>query len=310
MLPLIECAMNISEGRRMAVVDDIAAAITGGTGTRLLDRHSDADHHRSVLTFVAPPEAIGEAAFRGIAAAARLIDMEAHRGVHPRLGAADVVPFIPLAGSTLAECIPLARALAARVGAELALPAYCYGAAALRPERANLEDVRRGQYEGLKATIGHDPARAPDYGPAQVGRAGACIIGARGPLVAFNVYLTTDEVTVAQHIARAVRASSGGFRGVKALGLLVGGRAQVSMNFTDPDHTPIHRVVETIRREAARYGAAIHHSELVGLAPQAVLLAAARWYLQLDGFTADQVLENRLAEVMTSVDSPTAAEEC
>jgi glutamate formiminotransferase len=292
---IIECVPNFSEGRRKEVVDQIVGALASVEGVRVLDVQSDADHNRSVVTVVGEPEAVEEAAFQGIERAARLIDMDQHQGEHPRMGATDVVPFVPIAGVTMADCVEMARRLGERVGRELAIPVYLYEEAASRPERRNLADVRRGEYEGLKMEIETDPHRAPDFGPARVGKAGATAIGARPPLVAFNIYLNTDDVAIAKAIARAVRHSSGGLRYVKALGLLVEGRAQVSMNLTDHRQTPIHRVVEMIRREAARYGVTIVSSEVVGLIPNEALLDAARFYLQLDGFSSDQILENRLA---------------
>ncbi len=260
----------------------------------MLDRSSDLDHNRTVITFAGPPEAVEEASFRAIKTAAELIDLNAHTGEHPRIGAADVVPFVPLSGVTMEECVALAKRLGERVGRELQIPVYLYESAATRPERVNLENIRKGQYEGLKSAIESDPARKPDYGPARLGKAGATVIGARNPLVAFNVYLTTEDVDVAKKIAKAIRHSSGGLRYVKGLGLLVDGRAQVSMNLTNFHDTPIARVVEMIRREAARYGVAIHHSELVGLIPQEALVDAAVWYTQLDGFDKGQILESRL----------------
>jgi glutamate formiminotransferase/formiminotetrahydrofolate cyclodeaminase len=289
---------NFSEGRRTEVVDQIADAISAVNGVHLLDRESDPDHNRSVITFVAAPDAIIEAAYQGIAAAARLIDMDQHQGEHPRLGATDVVPFIPIEGVEMQDCVRLARSLGERVGRDLEIPVYLYEAAATRPDRENLENVRRGQYEALKDAIGTDPNRAPDFGPARVGKAGATVIGARAPLVAYNVYLTTDDVAIARQIGKDIRHSSGGFRYVKGLGLLVDGKAQVSMNLTDFTKTPIHRVVETIRREAARYGVGIQRSEIIGLIPQRALLDAARWYLQIDDFKPEQVLENRLTDAL------------
>jgi glutamate formiminotransferase len=293
---IVECVPNFSEGCRRKVIDEIVGALASVEGVRVLDVQSDADHNRSVVTMVGEPEAVEEAAFRGIERAARLIDMDQHQGEHPRMGTTDVVPFVPIAGVTMADCVEMARRLGERVGRELAVPVYLYEEAASRPERRNLADVRRGEYEGLKVEIESDPYRAPDFGPARVGKAGATAIGARPPLVAFNVYLNTDDVAIAKAIARAVRHSSGGLRYVKALGLLVEGRAQVSMNLTDHRQTPIHRVVEMIRREAARYGVTIASSEVVGLIPNEALVDAARFYLQLDGFSSDQILENRLAE--------------
>lgn len=294
MTQLIECIPNFSEARRPEVVDAIVAAAASVPDVTILDRSSDTDHNRTVLTFAGTPAGVEEAAFRAIAKAAELIDLNQHTGEHPRIGATDVVPFVPLSGVTMDECVALANRLAERVAKELNIPVYLYEAAVRRPERANLEVIRRGQYEGLKAEIEADPNRAPDFGPAKLGPAGATVIGARAPLVAFNVYLTTEDVAIAKAIAKAMRQSSGGFRFVKAAGFLVEGRAQVSMNLTDYRQTPIARVVETIRREAARYGVGIHHSELVGLIPQEALIDAAVWYTQLDQFKPDQVLETRL----------------
>ena len=296
MKKIVECVPNFSEGRRQPVIDAIVAAIAGVSGVRVLDVQSDADHNRTVVTFVGSPEAVVEGAFQGIATAAQLIDLNHHRGEHPRIGAADVVPLVPVRGVTMEECVALARQLGRRVGEELGIPVYLYEEAATRPDRRNLADIRRGEYEGLKEEILTNPDRAPDFGPARLGPAGATVIGARTFLIAYNVFLTTDNVEIARRIAQAVRHSSGGLRYVKALGLLVDGKAQVSMNLTDFRRTPVHRVVEMIRREAARYGVSIERSELIGLIPQQALLDAAQWYLQLDGFTPDQVLENRLQE--------------
>lgn len=297
---IVECVPNFSEGRRPEVIDAIVDAIASVKGVHILDRESDADHNRSVITFVAPPESVVDAAFEGIAAAARLIDMDVHQGAHPRMGATDVVPFIPIEGVDMNDCVLLARQLGERVGNELEIPVYLYEAAATRPDRENLADVRRGQYEALKDAIQTDANRAPDFGPQRVGKAGAVIIGARAPLVAYNIYLNTDNVEIAKKIGKDIRHSSGGYRYVKGLGLLVNGKAQVSMNLTDTSRTPIHRVVETVRREAARYGVMIESSELVGLVPQRALLDAAQWYLQLDDFKPEQVLENRLSDALAS----------
>ncbi len=291
--PLIECIPNFSEARRPKVVEAIVAAIAAA-GVTVLDRHSDSDHNRTVITFVGAPAAVEEAAFQGIRKAAELINLDKHTGTHPRIGATDVVPFVPLSGVSMEDCVLMARRLGERVGRELNIPVYLYEEAASRPDRVNLEDNRRGQYEGLKAEIETDPNRKPDYGPARLGPAGATVIGARHPLVAYNVYLTTDDISIAKAIAKAMRHSSGGYRHVKALGMLVDGMAQVTMNLTDFRQTPVFRVVETIRREAARYGVSIHHSELVGLIPQEALVDSAVWYLQLDDFNPDRVLENRL----------------
>ena len=304
MTQLIECIPNFSEARRPEVIDQIVAAIQSVDDVKLLDRSSDLDHNRTVLTLAGSPFAVEEAAFRAIKTAAELIDLDNHIGEHPRIGAADVVPFVPLNGTTMDDCIAIARRLGERVGSELGIPVYLYEAAATRPERANLETIRKGQYEGLKAEIESNPERQPDYGPAKLGAAGATVIGARNPLIAFNIYLTTDDVDIAKKIAKAIRHSSGGLRYIKALGLLVEGRAQVSMNLTNFRETPIARVVETIRREAARYGVGIHHSELVGLIPQEALVDAAVWYTQLDAFDNEQVLEYRLVDSSASAPPP------
>ena len=295
-MKIVECVPNFSEGRREQVVEQIVAAMANCPGMRVLDVQSDPDHNRSVVTLIGEPQPVVEAAFQGIATAAELIDMNHHRGEHPRMGATDVVPFVPIRGLTMEDCAALARQLGERVGNELQIPVYLYEAAATRPERRNLADVRRGEYEGLKAEIATNRDRAPDFGPAALGTAGATAIGARPPLIAYNVYLNTDDVKPAQAIARAVRHSSGGLRHVKALGLVVEGQAQVSMNLTDFHHTPIYRVMELIRAEAAHFGLAVTHSEIVGLLPAEALIDAAGFYLQLTGLSPDQVLENRLSE--------------
>ena len=309
MTSLVECIPNFSEARRPEVVDQIAAAITSVEGARLLDRSSDLDHNRTVLTYAGPPEAVEEAAFRAIKTASELIDLNQHKGEHPRIGATDVVPFVPLSGITMEECVAMAKRLGERVGNKLHIPVYLYEYAATRPERTNLENIRHGQYEGLKTEIEADPDRKPDYGPAKLGTAGATVIGARNPLIAFNVYLATPEVEIAKKIAKAIRQSSGGMRYVKALGLLVEGQAQVSINLTNFRESPIGRVVEMIRREAQRYGVNVHHSELVGLIPQQALVDAAVWYTQLDKFSPDQILEARLYQTLTPAPSVSHPEE-
>ena len=293
-LKIVECIPNFSEARRPEVVDQIAAAIQSVAGVGVLDRHSDLDHNRTVLTFVGEPAAVEEAAYAAIAKAAQLIDLEQHEGQHPRIGATDVVPFVPISGVTMVECVEMARRLGKRVADELAIPVYFYEEAALRPDRRNLEDIRRGEYEGLKLAIQQDPSRAPDLGPARLGSAGATVIGAREALIAYNIYLNTSDVGIAEKIARRVRNSSGGFRYVKAMGVLVGGLAQVSMNLTNFRRSPMAQITEMVRREAAHYGAGIHHSEIVGLVPNQALVNAARWYLQLDGFENEQLLYSRL----------------
>jgi glutamate formiminotransferase/formiminotetrahydrofolate cyclodeaminase len=297
MKPLVECVPNFSEGRRPEVVEQIAEAVRRTPGVALLDYTSDADHNRSVLTFVGSPEGVEAAAFAAIARAAKLIDMTRHSGEHPRIGAADVVPFIPIRGVEMGECVEIARRLGQRVGEELGIPVFLYEEAATSPERTNLATLRKGEYEGLREAIVTDPNRAPDFGPARLGSAGATVIGARAPLIAYNIYLNTDDVDAAKQIARAIRHSGGGLRFVKALGLLVEGRAQVSMNLTDYTRTSIPHVQEMVRREAARYGYQVAYAELIGLIPGQALVDAARWYLQLDLFDDSQILERQLETV-------------
>jgi glutamate formiminotransferase/formiminotetrahydrofolate cyclodeaminase len=260
----------------------------------------DADHNRTVLTFAGPPDAVAESAYAAIAEAARLIDMDEHEGQHPRIGATDVVPFVPISGVSMEDCVELANALGKRVGEELGIPVYLYERAARRPERENLAKIRKGEYEALKISIETEEDRIPDFGPRKLGKAGATVIGARPALIAFNVYLTTPDLDIAKQIARTVRHSSGGLPFVKALGMLVDGIAQVSMNLTNYEETPIAQVVEAIRQEAESHGVGIRNTELVGLIPQAALVDAAQWYLQLDMFEPDQVLETRLYAVMSN----------
>jgi glutamate formiminotransferase / formiminotetrahydrofolate cyclodeaminase len=293
--PLVECIPNFSEARRPEVVEAIARALTSVPGVTLLDRHSDSDHNRTVLTFLGTPAAVEEAAFRAIQKAAELINLDEHTGTHPRIGATDVVPFVPISGIGREECVVLARHLGERVGRELSIPVYLYEEAATRPERVNLENIRRGQYEALKAEMGTNPERDPDFGPKRVGPAGATVIGARHPLIAYNVYLDTDDVSIAKAIAKKIRQSSGGLPCVKALGMLVEGRAQVSMNLTNYRQTSVRHVVEEIRKEAKKHKVKIHHSELVGLIPQEALVGAAVEELQLEDFQPDQILENHLS---------------
>jgi len=309
MTQLIECIPNFSEARRPEIIDQIAAAIQSVSEVKLLDRSSDLDHNRTVLTFAGSPAGVEEAAFRAIQTAAELIDLDQHTGAHPRIGATDVCPFVPLSNTSMEDCIAIAQRLGQRVGSELSIPVYLYEAAATRPERTNLENIRRGQYEGLKVEVESNLERKPDFGPSKLPKAGATVIGARNPLVAFNVYLTTDDVDIAKKIAKAVRQSSGGLRYVKGLGLLVDGRAQVSMNLTNFRETPVARVVEFIRREAGRYGVGIHHSELVGLIPQDALVDAAVWYTQLDQFDKEQILESRLFSAQSASACPSFPDE-
>lgn len=292
--PIVECVPNFSEARRSEVIAEIISAITQVEDVCLLDQHSDFDHNRTVVTFVGSPTSAEDAAFAGIAKAAKLINLEEHEGEHPRIGATDVVPFIPISGVSMEDCVEIARRLGDRVARDLDIPVYLYEEAACTPQRRDLAWLRKGEYESLKGAIETDESRAPDFGPRVLGTAGATIIGAREFLVAFNIYLTTTDLSVAKKIARTIRHSSGGLRYVKALGMLVEDRAQVSMNLTNFRKTSIATVVEAVRREAARYGVAISHSELVGLIPQDALIDMAVWYTQLDLFEPDQVLERKM----------------
>src|SRR5215510_3875752 len=294
---LVECVPNFSEGRRREVVDRILDAIAALPGVTFLDREMDPDHNRSVVTFAGEPDPVGEAAFRAIAKAATLIDLNHHSGQHPRMGATDVVPFVPVEGVTLDDCAELARSLGKRVGDELAIPVYLYEAAASTAARTSLADVRRGEFEGLRDAIGRDPAKSPDFGPGRIhATAGATAIGARRFLVAFNANLNTRDVRVAKAVAAAIREQSGGLKNVRALGFSIenGRRAQVSMNLVNVEATPIHRVLALVRDEAARHGALVSGCEVVGLVPEAALLAAGEHALQLESFRRDQVLELRL----------------
>ncbi len=295
-MKLVECVPNFSEGRNKDVVDQIVSAIKSVTGVTLLDRSSDADHNRSVITFVGDASVVGEAAFRGIKKAKELIDLEKHTGEHSRMGATDVVPFIPISGVTMEECIEIAKSLGKRVGDELNIPVYLYEAAATRPERENLANVRRGQYEAIKEAIKTDASKVPDFGPSELGSAGATAIGARTPLVAFNVYLGTTDVEVAKQIARWVRHSGGGLRYVKGMGFEITERnlVQVSMNMVNYEGTALYRVFELIRAEAERWGVPVVESEIIGLVPQAALYDSVEYYMRLNQFSRDQILEMRL----------------
>jgi glutamate formiminotransferase/formiminotetrahydrofolate cyclodeaminase len=296
---LIECVPNFSEGRDKAKVDAIVEAMKRD-GVYLLDRESDADHNRSVITLVGDREPLMEAVLAGIGKAAELIDLNVHTGAHPRLGATDVVPFIPIEGATLEGCVQMARQVGEEVWRRYQIPVYFYEAAARTPERTNLENIRRGQFEGIRAEIATVPSRMPDVGEARVHpTAGAVVIGARKFLVAYNVYLNTTNVEIAKKIGKAVRFSSGGLRYVKGMGVEVRGLAQVSMNLTDTDQTPIARVFEFVKREAARYGVMPLSSEIVGLIPKKALEDAAEWFLQVENFDSSLILENRLSAVMS-----------
>jgi glutamate formiminotransferase / 5-formyltetrahydrofolate cyclo-ligase len=298
MANLVQCVPNFSEGRRVEVVEQIVAAIAAVSGVKMLDYSYDESHNRSVVTFIGEPEAVLEGAFQGARQAAELIDMAKHSGGHPRMGATDVIPFIPVAGVSMEDCVNLAKRLGERMAKELAIPVYLYEAAASKPERKNLSDVRRGQYEGLIKAI-NEPDRKPDFGPAAVNpQAGVTAVGARPPLIAYNINLDTADKQVADNIARAIRGSSGGFPSVKALGLIIeqSGNAQVTINVCDYKKVPLHRVFELVKREAARYGVAITGSEVIGLVPLDALVGTAEFYLQFKGFEQSQVLENRLLE--------------
>jgi glutamate formiminotransferase len=295
---LIECVPNVSEGRRAEVVTEMANVIRDTNGVRLLDWSSDGSHNRSVFTFAGSADGV-EAAVMGLfeRAVAR-IDLRAHRGEHPRLGAVDVVPLIPIEGVTMADCVTLATRIAAAVAARFQLPVYLYEEASHDPARKNLEDIRRGEFEGLAAKMAA-PGWAPDFGPASPHpTAGASVIGARMALIAYNINLATDRLDVAKKIAVAIRQSSGGYRFVKAMGVRLEERGivQVSMNLTNYEKTPIFRVFETIKREAARYGVSVLESEIIGLIPTAALASAAEFYLQLQGFSPDQLLERKLRD--------------
>ena len=292
---IIECIPNVSEGRRPDVVARLVDDVRR-TGVRVLDYSSDASHNRSVLTLAGDAASLKSAILALFAGATGTIDLRTHRGEHPRLGAVDVVPFVPIEGATMDDCVALAREVGAAVADRYGVPVYLYEDAASDPARRNLEDIRRGEFEGLTEKMA-SPGWAPDFGPREPHpSAGATVVGARMPLIAYNINLNTDRLDVARRIAAAVRHSGGGLRYVKAMGVMIGDRrvAQVSMNLTNHEKTPMFRVFEMVKREAARYGVSVLESEIVGLVPSSALLAAAQFYLQIDGFTADQVLENRL----------------
>lgn len=297
MSSLVECVPNFSEGRDAVKVEAIIAAMKID-GVYLLDKEMDADHNRCVITLVGDRDAIAEAAIRGVGKAAELIDLTRHQGAHPRVGAADVVPFIPIEGVTLEDCVAIARNVGAEIWKRYGVPVYLYESAATKPERQNLENIRRGQFEGLRADVVTNADRRPDFGEAALhATAGATVVGARKPLIAYNVYLNTGDVEVAKKIGKAVRFSSGGLRYVKGMGVLVRGMAQVSMNLTDFEQTPIARAFEFVKREAARYGVIPISSEIVGLIPKKALEQAAEWFLQVENFDSSLILENRLAAV-------------
>ena len=296
MQQLVECVPNFSDGRNPEVYNGIANVIRSVSGVNVLDVSADPDHNRTVITFVGSPTAAEEAAFRAIALAAKRINLDEHEGEHPRIGATDVCPFIPIKNITSQECVALAQRLGRRVGEELGIAVYLYGDAATRPNRKKLSAIRKGQYELWKEEVATNPERQPDYGPAEAKPWGATEIGVRPFLIAYNLYLNSNNTAVANRIARAVRFSSGGLRFVQAKGFLVEGQAQVSMNLTNFEKTPLYRVQEMVKREAAQYGLSVTKAELVGLIPQKALMETAKWYLQLDEMQDEQVLEYRLAD--------------
>ena len=311
MQTLIECVPNFSEGRNAAVVDAIAQALLAGPDVYLLDREMDADHNRSVLTFVGTRESVGEAALRAIGKAAELIDLNRHEGAHPRLGATDVVPFVPLSGVTLEVCVRIAEGVAEQAWRRFKIPTYLYEAAARKPERVNLENIRRGQFEGVRKEISRDPRRHPDFGEAALHpTAGATVVGARKSLIAYNINLNTPDVAPAKAIAKKIRASSGGFPCVKAMGVDLKARnlAQVSMNLTDFEITSMAKVFEAVELEAEALGLQVVGSEIVGLVPRRALEAAAVHFLRIENFRPELVVENRLEQVVAqgSLSSPAA----
>jgi glutamate formiminotransferase len=295
-MAIIECIPNISEGQRPEVVEAIADAVRRVDGVRLLDVQSDASHNRSVFTLAGDAEPLKTAILTLFESTLPAVDLRTHQGEHPRLGAVDVVPFVPIEGVTMAQCVALARDIGAAVAEQFDVPVFLYEEASTNPARRNLEDIRRGEFEGLTAKLA-DPAWRPDFGPARAHpTAGATVIGARMPLIAYNINLATNRLDVAKKIAAAIRMSGGGFRFVKAMGLKLDDRdiVQVSMNLTNYEKTPIFRVFETVKREAERYGVQVLESEIVGLVPANALLQAAEYFLQVEGFNPDQVLENKL----------------
>lgn len=305
-MQLVECVPNFSEGRRpevIAAIRDAAAAVPGVT---VLDLHADPTHNRMVLTFVGGPEAVTVAAFRCAEQAARLIDMTVQQGEHPRIGATDVIPFVPVSGVTMEICVELANEVGQRLGEELGIPVYLYARAARRPERVRLPDVRRGQYEALRESIESDPDRAPDYGPARIGTAGATAVGARPFLVAYNVNLATSDLALAKRIARGIRESSGGLPAVQALGMSTENPnvVQVSMNLLDTTVTPLHVVYETVLAQAAADGVEVVESEIVGLLPLDAIVATTRAHVKARQLEAAQIVEARLLQALSTADPP------
>jgi glutamate formiminotransferase / formiminotetrahydrofolate cyclodeaminase len=297
----IECVPNFCEGRRKDVVEALAAALTAPPGVALLDCEMDAAHNRCVISVAGDPEGVAKGVIEAVGKAAELIDLRVHRGEHPRMGAADVIPFIPISNTSIEECIELSVRVGEAIAERYAIPVYLYDQSARVPSRQDLAYVRKGQFEGIREEIRTNPERKPDFGPSEVhSSAGASAVGARHPLIAYNVYLRSNDVNIAREIARSIRFSSGGLRYVKALGFEIKERnqAQVSMNLTNYEATPIFRVFDMVSREAERYGISIASSEIVGLVPQKVLDNSAEYYLRLENFSRSQVLENRLSEAL------------
>ena len=295
---VIECVPNVSEGRRPEIIAAMAATLRTIDGVRLLDHSSDTSHNRSVFTLAGDAAGVERAVLALVERAVADIDLRSHRGEHPRMGAVDVVPFVPIEGVTMADCVALARKVGAEIARRFNVPVYLDEEASNNPARKNLEDIRRGEFEGLAAKMGSE-GWAPDFGPASPHpSAGATVVGARMPLIAYNINLATDRLEVAKKIAAAIRHSSGGFRYVKAMGITLNARGivQVSMNLTNYEKTPIFRVFEVVKREAARYGVNVLESEIVGLVPAAALVRTAEYVLQLERFDPKQVLETKLRE--------------
>jgi glutamate formiminotransferase / formiminotetrahydrofolate cyclodeaminase len=304
---IVECVPNFSEGRDPAKIEAIITAMREVPGVYLLAHESDADHNRSVVTLAGEPEAVAEGALRGVGKAAELIDLTKHSGAHPRMGATDVVPFIPVEGVTIEDCVALAKKVGREIWERYKIPVYFYEAAAQRPERANLENIRKGQFEGLLAEVPTNPNRAPDIGNAALHpTAGATVVGARKFLVAYNINLNTSDIEIAKKIGKNIRFSNGGLRYVKAMGVDLRARnlAQVSINMTDFEQTPLHRVFEMVKREAERYGVSIVGSEIVGLIPKRAIEITADFYLQLENFSPAQVFENRVEASLSGAPAP------
>ncbi|HCT36626.1 MAG TPA: glutamate formimidoyltransferase [Firmicutes bacterium] len=297
MARIVECIPNFSEGRDAQKVQQILDVISAVPGVKLLDHSMNADHNRSVVTFIGEPEKVLEAAFSACSKAAELINMEQHHGEHPRIGATDVIPFVPISEVTMADCVEMAKKLGERIGTELQIPVYLYEEAATRPERRDLAYIRKGQYEALKAELGEKPEREPDFGPAHMHpSAGATVVGARMPLVAFNINLGTSDISIAKRIAKLIRARDGGYMFVKAMGVNLDERhiAQVSINMINFRKTSLYRVFETVKMEAERYGVPVVGSEIIGLVPMDALIDVAEYYLRIEKFDRAQILESRL----------------